>query len=76
MTHLFFHFVLDIYVLPSFQTFVANILIAINPYKEIKELYSKTTIKKYQNRSLGELPPHVYAIGKLLKGFMQVVELY
>lgn len=47
------------------QTYVANILIAVNPYKEIKDLYSKTTIKKYQNKSLGELSPHVYAIGKV-----------
>lgn len=46
------------------QTYVANILIALNPYKEIRELYDGNTIKKYQGRSLGELPPHVFAIGK------------
>lgn len=42
---------------------MANILIALNPYKEIKDLYSPTTIKRYNGRSLGELPPHVFAIG-------------
>lgn len=47
----------------SFQTYVANILIALNPYKEIKELYADSTIKKYNGRSLGELSPHVFAIG-------------
>lgn len=37
-------------------------MIAVNPYREIKELYSAGTINKYNGRSLGELPPHVYAI--------------
>lgn len=45
------------------QTYVANILIAINPYREITDLYAPATIKKYNGRSLGELPPHVFAIG-------------
>ena len=41
---------------------MANILIAVNPYFEIKNLYSETTIKKYEGRSLGTLPPHVFAV--------------
>lgn len=45
-------------------TYVANILIAVNPYFEIKGLYSKEAIKKYQGKSLGTLPPHVFAVGK------------
>ncbi|XP_077297660.1 myosin heavy chain 95F jaguar isoform X2 [Arctopsyche grandis] len=43
-------------------TYVANILIAVNPYKEIRNLYSSETIKKYHGASLGKLPPHVFAI--------------
>ncbi|GFU35915.1 myosin heavy chain 95F [Nephila pilipes] len=43
-------------------TYVANILIAVNPYIEIKNLYSSETISRYQGRSLGVLPPHVFAI--------------
>ena len=39
-------------------------IVAVNPYVEIKGLYSQETIKRYQGRSLGTLPPHVYAIGK------------
>lgn len=46
-----------------FQTYVANILLAVNPYEDIPDMYSSTTIKKYQGKSLGELPPHVFAIG-------------
>lgn len=45
------------------QTYVANILIAVNPYKEVKNLYSKATIKSYNGKSIGEMPPHVYAVG-------------
>lgn len=45
---------------------MANILIAVNPYREISDLYSSATIKKYTGRSLGELPPHVFAIGKII----------
>lgn len=47
-----------------FQTYVANILLAVNPYHELKELYSKERIKQYHGKSLGVLPPHVFAIGK------------
>ena len=46
------------------QTFTANILIAINPYYEIPDLYTVATIKKYRGKSLGTIPPHVYAIGE------------
>lgn len=43
---------------------MANILIAVNPYKEIKDLYSDGAIQKYKGKSLGEMTPHVFAIGK------------
>ncbi|CAN7982239.1 unnamed protein product [Ixodes pacificus] len=43
-------------------TYVANILIAVNPYFEIPSLYSSEAIKRYQGKSLGVLPPHVFAI--------------
>lgn len=43
-------------------TYVANILIAVNPYYEIRNLYSSETIKKYQGKSLGAVPPHVFAV--------------
>lgn len=43
-------------------TYVANILIAVNPYKDIPQLYSAPTIKNYQGKSLGQMPPHVFAV--------------
>ncbi|UYV60661.1 MYO6 [Cordylochernes scorpioides] len=48
---------------PLDSTYVANILIAVNPYFEIKNLYSSASIQNYQGKSLGVLPPHVFAIG-------------
>jgi myosin VI len=49
----------------SFQmkTYVANILISINPYKSIDDLYSNSMISKYRGKSLSTLPPHLFAIG-------------
>uniref|UniRef100_A0A1B0C2W7 Myosin motor domain-containing protein n=1 Tax=Glossina palpalis gambiensis TaxID=67801 RepID=A0A1B0C2W7_9MUSC len=50
------------YYKDKIYTYVANILIAVNPYREIIDLYTPATIKKYNGRSLGELSPHVFAI--------------
>ena len=50
-------------------------MIAVNPYKEVKDLYSKVTIKRYNGRSLGELPPHVYAIADKAIRDMRVLKM-
>jgi len=50
------------YLKETIYTYVANILVAINPYKMKPELYNSATIKKYKGKSLGTLPPHCYAI--------------
>ncbi|OTF76177.1 myosin heavy chain 95F-like protein, partial [Euroglyphus maynei] len=42
---------------------VANILIALNPYHDLREqLYSSKILQSYQGKSLGKMPPHVFAI--------------
>ena len=51
---------------PPTQTYVANILLAVNPYNEIPGFYSSQTIHRYNGRSIGVLPPHVFAIGTVL----------
>ncbi|XP_062266934.1 myosin VIa isoform X2 [Platichthys flesus] len=56
-------------------TFVANILIAVNPYYDLPKLYSPETIKQYRGRSLGTLPPHVYAIADKAYRDMRVLKM-
>ncbi|XP_013884703.1 unconventional myosin-VI isoform X8 [Austrofundulus limnaeus] len=56
-------------------TYVANILIAVNPYYDIPKLYSTETIKQYRGRSLGTLPPHVYAIADKAYRDMKVLKM-
>lgn len=44
------------------QTYVGNILIATNPYKQLPELYTPEKMNDYQEKSLGQEPPHLFAI--------------
>ncbi|XP_077972837.1 unconventional myosin-VI-like isoform X3 [Styela clava] len=56
-------------------TYVANILIAVNPYKEIKKMYDADSIKNYRGKSLGVMPPHCYAIADKAYRDMKVNKL-
>ncbi|XP_056151212.1 myosin VIb isoform X1 [Lampris incognitus] len=56
-------------------TYVANILIAVNPYYDIPKLYAAETIKSYRGKSLGTLPPHVYAIADKAYRDMKVLKI-
>lgn len=55
-------------------TYTANILIAINPYCVIPNLYSSETIHAYRGKSLGTMPPHVFAIGDKAYRDMKVLK--
>ncbi|KAK9068732.1 hypothetical protein SSX86_012847 [Deinandra increscens subsp. villosa] len=46
-------------------TYTGNILIAVNPFKRIPNLYEKTVMEKYKGVALGELTPHPYAIADM-----------
>ncbi|KAM6165682.1 unconventional myosin-VI isoform 2-T2 [Erethizon dorsatum] len=56
-------------------TYVANILIAVNPYFDIPKIYSSDTIKSYQGKSLGTMPPHVFAIADKAFRDMKVLRM-
>ncbi|XP_032404012.1 LOW QUALITY PROTEIN: myosin VIb [Xiphophorus hellerii] len=56
-------------------TYVANILIAVNPYYDVPKLYGPDAIKSYQGKSLGTLPPHVYAIADKTYRDMKVLKM-
>lgn len=45
-------------------SYVANILISINPYQTIDGFYSSQKIREYRGRSLGQKEPHIYAIAE------------
>ena len=46
------------------QTYVGHVLISVNPYKEIKALYTDVTLKRYRGRLPYENAPHVYAVAE------------
>ncbi|XP_042638519.1 unconventional myosin-VI [Orycteropus afer afer] len=56
-------------------TYVANILIAVNPYFDIPKIYSSETIRSYQGKSLGTMPPHVFAIADKAFRDMKVLKM-
>nr|XP_033800031.1 unconventional myosin-X-like [Geotrypetes seraphini] len=43
-------------------TNIGSILVSINPYKAIADLYSLEAVELYRVHHLGELPPHIFAI--------------
>ena len=45
----------------NIYTYVGSILIAVNPFK-FYPIYNPKYVKMYQNRRLGELPPHRFAL--------------
>ena len=45
----------------NIYTYVGSILIAVNPFKFFP-IYNPKYVKMYQNKRLGDLPPHIFAV--------------
>lgn len=44
--------------------YIGEVLISVNPFKEIRGLYDDAAITAYRGRYMYELPPHVYALSE------------
>lgn len=47
-----------------FKCLVGKVLIAVNPYKQIQDLYAAENVLKYRNDVVENLPAHIYLLGK------------
>jgi len=43
-------------------TYTANVLLAVNPYKQLPHLYTVEKMSEYRSKNIGSMPPHPYAI--------------
>ncbi|KAK3247787.1 hypothetical protein CYMTET_42720, partial [Cymbomonas tetramitiformis] len=46
----------------KYYTHVGPVLISINPYKWMPDLYSEQRMRRYFRTPLGDAPPHIYAV--------------
>ncbi|KAF5738908.1 myosin-11-like [Tripterygium wilfordii] len=50
------------YQISEIYTYTGNILIAINPFQGLSNLYDAHMMERYKGEPFGELSPHVFAI--------------
>lgn len=43
-------------------TYIGHVLISVNPFKQIPDLYTERKLKDYRGKFRYELPPHVYSL--------------
>jgi len=45
-------------------TYIGHVLISVNPFKEIRDLYGPNSIKKFPGKKEYQNPPHIYAVAE------------
>jgi myosin-5 len=50
------------YYIDEIYTYTGNILIAVNPFKQLPNLYNDHMMAQYKGAALGELSPHPFAV--------------
>jgi len=45
-------------------THIGNVLLSVNPFKEIRDLYSEQQIGQYRGRAIFENPPHIFGLAE------------
>jgi len=45
-------------------THIGNVLLSVNPFKEIRDLYSEQQIGQYRGRYIYENPPHIFGLAE------------
>ncbi len=41
------------------QTYIGEVVVSVNPYKSMNDLYSPKKIQEYRGRQMYEVPPHM-----------------
>eukprot|EP01101_Sappina_pedata_P000757 TRINITY_DN10948_c0_g1_i1.p1 TRINITY_DN10948_c0_g1~~TRINITY_DN10948_c0_g1_i1.p1 ORF type:complete len:1073 (-),score=420.88 TRINITY_DN10948_c0_g1_i1:105-3323(-) len=46
-------------------TYIGHVLISVNPFKHIKDIYSERTLQDYRAKYIYEMPPNIYMIAEM-----------